>query len=199
VRAEKRTLKQARHLRRSMSLPEVALWRLLRRRQLEGFRFRRQHPVGPYILDFYCPMAKLAIEVDGIGHWVGGRAHRDATRDVWLNEKGIRVLRVPAAAVLRETDLDGVANMILGTINAPSTAFGGPPPPLRRGGTRSRGAKLSCAMKPLARMAFPGSRRLSCSYFVLIDSEEQSGSQGKACRKRIPHERPPRKDLDDRR
>src|SRR3546814_8709223 len=58
------TLKRARKLRSEMSLPERMLWRLLRGRP-DGFKFRRQHPAGIYILDFYCPAVRLAIEVDG--------------------------------------------------------------------------------------------------------------------------------------
>src|SRR4051794_27024263 len=60
----KKTVEKARRLRREMSRPEARLWPVLRTRP-EGFKFRRQHPVGPYVLDFYRPGAKLAIEVDG--------------------------------------------------------------------------------------------------------------------------------------
>src|SRR5689334_16373959 len=62
-----RDVVKARELRRHMSLPETLLWRLLRRAP-NGVAFRRQHPIGPYVLDFYCPSAKLAIEVDGAAH-----------------------------------------------------------------------------------------------------------------------------------
>ena len=62
-----RKIGRARQLRRSLSLPEAKLWTLLRTRP-DGFKFRRQHPVGPYIVDFYCPEARLAIEVDGASH-----------------------------------------------------------------------------------------------------------------------------------
>jgi very-short-patch-repair endonuclease len=56
VRARNKTFKRARELRREMSLPEVVLWQALRKGRLADLRFRRQHPIGPYILDFYCPM-----------------------------------------------------------------------------------------------------------------------------------------------
>jgi len=59
--------------------------------------FRRQHPLGPYVLDFYCAQAKLAIEIDGIGHGMGNRPDRDQRRDAWLNKQGIAVMRIPAA------------------------------------------------------------------------------------------------------
>jgi very-short-patch-repair endonuclease len=61
---------QARELRRSMSLPEGLLWRELRKRP-GRFKFRRQHPVGRYIADFYCPAVKLIVEVDGLSHDYG--------------------------------------------------------------------------------------------------------------------------------
>lgn len=92
----KATVAKARTLRREMSRPEARLWQALRTRP-EGLKFRRQHPVGPYILDFYSPSARLAIEVDGAAHDVGDNPRRDARRDAWLSGRGIRVLRIPAA------------------------------------------------------------------------------------------------------
>lgn len=86
-----------------MSLPEVLLWERLRRHPL-GLKFRRQHPVGPYVLDFYCPPAKVGIEVDGIAHEMGDRPERDEARDRWLGEQGIDVLRVPVAEILESVD-----------------------------------------------------------------------------------------------
>jgi very-short-patch-repair endonuclease len=63
----------ARDLRAATSLPEGLLWRCLRGRRLEGLRFRRQHPAGPYVLDFYCPALRLAVEIDGDTHGDPGR------------------------------------------------------------------------------------------------------------------------------
>jgi very-short-patch-repair endonuclease len=63
--------------------------------------FRRQHPIGPYILDFYCAAAKLAVEIDGEGHGMGDRPQRDERRDAWLAERGVTTLRVPAVDVMR--------------------------------------------------------------------------------------------------
>jgi very-short-patch-repair endonuclease len=83
-----------------MSLPEALLWRALRRGSL-GRHIRRQHPVGPYVLDFYCDYAKLAIEVDGEMHSVAGAPEHDARRDAWLVARGIRTLRLPARYVLQ--------------------------------------------------------------------------------------------------
>ena len=92
---------RARQLREQMSLPEVLLWQELRKQS--DVKFRRQHPLGPYVLDFYCAAAKLCIEVDGIAHDMGGSAQCDATRDEWLRERGVTVLRIPASEVLRSS------------------------------------------------------------------------------------------------
>lgn len=105
-----------------MSLPEVILWQALRKRQ-NGLRFRRQHPAGPYILDFYCDSAKLCVEVDGEGHpW---RLERDMVRDQWLAEQGVKTVRVLARDVL--SDLDAVVSYIV--LQAPSDVLRTPPPP----------------------------------------------------------------------
>jgi len=100
---------QARHLRRSMSLPEVLLWRELRKKP-NGVQYRRQHPAGPYVLDFFCAPASLAIEVDGEAHSLGDRPMKDEIRDKWLEAQGIRVMRIPAKDVLK--NLDGVLQFI---------------------------------------------------------------------------------------
>ena len=94
-----------------MSLPEVILWQALRRRQLAK-HFRRQHPAGPYILDFYCSRAKVAVEVDGAAHDFVPQALHDRRRDAWLNEQGIRVLRFAAAEILDDRSIEGVLIMI---------------------------------------------------------------------------------------
>ena len=82
-----------RQLRKSMSVSEQVLWRELRNRQL-GFRFRRQVPVGPYVLDFFCSEAWLCVEVDGEQH--AARQSADARRDRYLWELGIATYRVPS-------------------------------------------------------------------------------------------------------
>jgi very-short-patch-repair endonuclease len=76
------------------------LWKALRGRRLEGLKFRRQHPLGPYILDFYCPDVGLAVELDGETHDDPVRRARDRARDQWLREQQIRVLRISAMDVL---------------------------------------------------------------------------------------------------
>jgi len=93
-----------------MTPPEVVLWSHLRRKQLGGFRFRRQRPLGPYIADFYCHEARLVVEVDSSYH--AGKNHvRDIKRDRWMNENGLRVVRVTAREIA--TDVDTVLSTIL--------------------------------------------------------------------------------------
>ena len=106
--ATDRAYKNARRLRCELSLPEKLLWVRLRG---AAVRFRRQHPIGSYVLDFYCPTRKLAIEVDGIAHDMGDRPQRDEARTHWLASQGIDMLRLPASEVLR--DPDAVAESIL--------------------------------------------------------------------------------------
>ena len=85
-----------------MTPPEVMLWVRLRHRQPDGPRIRRQHPIGPYIADFYCADARLVIEIDGWGHNMGDRPERDARRDAWMAEQGLTVVRYPAHEVTRD-------------------------------------------------------------------------------------------------
>jgi very-short-patch-repair endonuclease len=98
-----------------MSLPEVLLWQQLRKK-VDGVQFRRQHPAGPYVLDFFSATVNLAIEVDGEAHNRGDRPQRDANREEWLQRQGIRVLRIPAADVLK--NLDGVLQFIATSVRA---------------------------------------------------------------------------------
>src|SRR5437762_6827384 len=87
--ARNATVKQARAFRRNPSATERLLWTRLRQRRLQGLRFRRQTPIGPYILDFVCLRHRLVIEADGPFH----DPERDAIRDAWLSDQGFRVLR----------------------------------------------------------------------------------------------------------
>ena len=106
MEGSKLTVPKARTLRKAMTPPELRLWLALRAKAQEGLRFRRQHPIGPFILDFYCASAKLAVEVDGEGHGYGDQPERDARRDRWLAKQGIRILRIRAIEV--RDNLDGV-------------------------------------------------------------------------------------------
>lgn len=99
----KDTQRRARTLRQSMTLPEILLWQELRKRPA-GLRFRRQHPAGIYILDFFCPRHRLAVEVDGEVHGRGDAPERDAVRDLCLAGEGIRILRIRAEDVLKDVE-----------------------------------------------------------------------------------------------
>ena len=84
----------ARSMRRQPTEAEARLWGLLRGRRLSGFRFRRQHPVGRYIIDFYCATRKLAVELDGGQHATDEQQRHDVERSLDLSKRGIRVLRI---------------------------------------------------------------------------------------------------------
>jgi very-short-patch-repair endonuclease len=104
MRAPKKVIGNARHLRRTLSVPEARLWIRLRERLPGKPVFRRQHPIGPYVLDFYCAKARLAIEIDGISHDMGERPQRDERRDLWLKKHGVTMMRIPAAEINRNID-----------------------------------------------------------------------------------------------
>ena len=118
----RKTVLKARALRRTMSPPEVRLWQILRMRPA-GLKFRHQHPIGLYSLDFYCPSAKLAIEVDGDAHGMGDLPARDAARDAWLAARGLKTLRIPARELYG--DVEAAIIMILEScgVESPSTSF----------------------------------------------------------------------------
>jgi very-short-patch-repair endonuclease len=90
---------RARELRKSMSDAERKLWHALRAKQVDGARFRRQHPIGPYIVDFVCLEQRLVVEVDGGQHTDDAHAADDARRDQWLMAEGYLVLRLPTTEV----------------------------------------------------------------------------------------------------
>ena len=111
---------RARELRKDMTPAERRLWTILQRRQLEGFRFRRQCPIGPHIADFACLEAKLLIEVDGGQHM---DAVTDVRRDTFLSREGFRVLRFWNNEVM--TNLEGVRALIVSRLadSHPCPAF----------------------------------------------------------------------------
>ena len=119
------TVTRAKALRRAMSLPEVLLWRELKLAKSD-VRFRKQHPAGPYVLDFFCARANLAVEVDGIAHNMGDRPQRDIERDAWLKQYHIEVVRIAAADVLR--DPVAAAESIIGVVKERLVQFGKTPP-----------------------------------------------------------------------
>lgn len=114
-----------------MSPAEVKLWSELRRRP-DGFKFRHQHPAGPFSLDFYCAAALLAIEVDGEIHNRSDHPMRDAGRDAYLARFEVETLRIPAAWLY--ADLDAVIRLVVATARGrmplhhrPKRAVGPPP------------------------------------------------------------------------
>ena len=114
----------AKRLRRDLTDAERALWDVLRAHRFEGVGFRRQMPIGPYIVDFVAHRMRLVIEVDGGQHYATDGLEKDRTRDAWLAERGYRVLRFSNLDVLENTD--GVADAIAAALppSQPSPARG---------------------------------------------------------------------------
>jgi very-short-patch-repair endonuclease len=121
------SVRRAKKLRRQLSLPENLLWQILRQSP-NGHKFRKQHPAGPYVLDFFCARANLAIEIDGFAHDTSDRPERDARRDAWLAEHRIDTLRIAAIDVLK--DAIEVADAIVAAIEDRLISFGKAPPPI---------------------------------------------------------------------
>jgi very-short-patch-repair endonuclease len=94
----------ARKLRKSVTSAEERAWWLLRNRRLSGLKFRRQHPVGKCVVDFYCSQARLAVELDGSVHAQPGQTKKDVAKDVYLRRMGIRVLRLPNGMVMEDPE-----------------------------------------------------------------------------------------------
>ncbi|MFM6932940.1 MAG: endonuclease domain-containing protein [Novosphingobium sp.] len=97
------TVERARRQRREMSLPEVLLWRLLKSKPM-GVKFRNQHPLGAYVVDFYCHAAKTVFEIDGISHDLGDQPDFDARRTRELKGLGVEVIRIAASEVLNDPE-----------------------------------------------------------------------------------------------
>ncbi|WP_235515655.1 endonuclease domain-containing protein [Sphingomonas sp. Leaf10] len=102
------------------------LWQKLRGRET-GAKFRRQHPVGPYVVDFYCREARLIVEIDGEAHDRADRPARDETRLRFLREQGYRVVRIAARRVIADAGAvaDAIATLVARTLHQPAA---GPPP-----------------------------------------------------------------------
>jgi very-short-patch-repair endonuclease len=109
-----------------MSPPEALLWQQLRQRP-GGLKFRRQHPVDPYVVDFLCLSARLIVEIDGWSHDTAARAEEDEKRDEKLIARGFSILRIPADEVMRDTA--AATSAILARVGSPlHHASHGPPP-----------------------------------------------------------------------
>ena len=108
----KRMTRRRQSLRRSAPRAELLLWQRLKGKQLLGYKFRRQYSVGGYVIDFYCPEVKLAIEIDGPSHFVSNRAREyDRLRQQFIGSFGIRFIRVTNADVYK--NLRGVIDAIM--------------------------------------------------------------------------------------
>ncbi|MCB4791521.1 MAG: endonuclease domain-containing protein [Elusimicrobia bacterium] len=111
---KRNNIERSRHLRKNQTEGEMKLWSVLRNRSLEGAKFRRQFSVGRYILDFYSPEYKLAIEADGGQHYDEINKKRDERRGKELDQIGIRVLRFSNTDILN--NIDGVCKVIIENI-----------------------------------------------------------------------------------
>ncbi|MDB6029200.1 MAG: putative endonuclease [Verrucomicrobiales bacterium] len=94
----------ARNLRKGDSAGEKLVWSWLRDQRFSGYKFRRQHPIGEYVLDFFCNEAALNIEVDGFQHGWPENQRKDAIRDAWLNARNIKVLRFWSSHLRRDKE-----------------------------------------------------------------------------------------------
>lgn len=134
-----------RRLRANLSTPEAILWNLLRGRQVAGFKFRRQYGVDAYVLDFYSPALKLALEVDGESHYTGQGQSHDRERTKRLQALGLEVLRVSNREVLENAQ--GVLETLRQACEARSVALKlshqptPPTPPWQGGEKRTAPAK----------------------------------------------------------
>ena len=102
-------------LRNNSTSAEASLWIFLKGKQLENRKFRRQFSVGNYVLDFYCPAEKIAVELDGAGHFTDAGYQRDQDRDAYLASLGIKVLRFENVEVFKA--LESVLDQIKSNFN----------------------------------------------------------------------------------
>ena len=151
MRAPPTTVARARQLRRQVSPPEARLWSRLHARIPGLPAFRRQHPMGPYVLDFYCAKARLAVEIDGIAHDMGDRPRRDLRRQSWLEAQGITVVRIPASELARQFDeaADAVMRMAIAMVESR------PPPP------RCARSPSPIALRSMGEEGRPSSQRVA--------------------------------------
>lgn len=112
-------------LRHKMTRAEVILWSRLRRNEVPGRRFRRQHPIGPYVAGFACVPARLVVEVDGGTHSTSTEVLHDRRRDAYMKGRGWRILRVTNEDIYKNLDtvLDGIVRFA-----PPPRPSAGPPP-----------------------------------------------------------------------
>ena len=117
----------AKLLRRTLTNAETIVWSRIRYARERGYKFRRQHPIGPFVADFACIRARLVIEIDGATHSSDEQRAYDLRRDAYMRTHGWRVLRIPNADVYQH--LDDVIDSIFATIPPPPRARRSAPPP----------------------------------------------------------------------
>ena len=134
--SEKTSRVFAKSFRRALTKAEAILWSRLRARELNGRKFRRQHPVGPYIADFACMEFKLILEVDGDSHFEAAQIVHDRIRSAYLSENGWRVMRFRNTEIFENLDgvLDEIASAVAGV--PPTPVATQPDLPRRRGRRR---------------------------------------------------------------
>ncbi len=120
----------AKNLRKRSTDAERLLWRYLRTKQIDGLKFRRQEPIGKYIVDFVCFESSVVVEVDGGQH---AESDKDAERDAWLESQGFRVLRFWNHDIFQNTE--GVLEVIRQNYIQQQPASPSPTPPIKGGAT----------------------------------------------------------------
>lgn len=113
------TLKHARELRKNSTPWERKLWSFLKSSKFYGFKFRRQFPIGPYIVDFCCVKQKLVIELDGSQHANPAEIAHDGNRDTFLKQEGYRILRIWNNEM--DSNLEGLGNKLYGLLSRPNS------------------------------------------------------------------------------
>jgi len=117
----------AKALRACPTDSEQKLWRLLRRKQIAAMRFRPQQPIGPYIVDFLCPAAKLIVELDGDQHGADKNVAYDTARTRWLEARGYKVLRFTNSDAVKADTLDAIWREVEGRLPLPERPAAVPP------------------------------------------------------------------------
>jgi len=103
-------LERRKKLRRDVPFCEKKLWQFLKGKQLQGIKFRRQFGIGPYVVDFFCPRHRIAIEVDGDSHYEENAEKNDRLRTSFIESKGIRIVRFTNTDIVE--NIDGVIETI---------------------------------------------------------------------------------------
>lgn len=104
ARGRSLTLRRAKALRQRQTPTEKIMWQMLRAKRFHGYKFKRQVPIGPFIVDFLCPQHRLILEIDGNHHWIAGIKEYDQRRTEYLQARGYRILRLGNKEVRRSLD-----------------------------------------------------------------------------------------------